>query len=689
MKNLLKWIVRLIFSDFDDYFLYTLLIFSLIFFDVALYYSVGDMINKYLLLTILWFAIVLFTALLIFKIVIKFARETFRENMSIFEVVAFIEAKRRSEELKRRGIKPEIIVAGEEEKKEKEEENKKRKGLIERILDTFRKKESESTARKESTEERRERELVSNVPATLKQELLETKQTAGQTEARQEVRTEQNQKEAVSKTNKNESKATESEQTRQDSKQEPRQEAPAVEPAEQVEQNVEQQELPSEVKFHVVEESKGAPQETKQPAPAGRSEDNQLRLDEGKLQLVEEILKMFEEVMNDEKLLKLVAELLQVYAVEPDLNSLGFVPDDDKPESWHALAKIPLLLHVANVVSHAKRLAEEKRLPQLEKVALMLAALVHDIGKVDKVREVVGAKTYEVHKHAEYGYKFLSTFFSEKAEEGELPYSQDWFDNVALAVKYHHTVVPSGKPEWFNLLKKADWLARREETGLSEEELREVYKNLVKDFSNVDEEETNALIVEAFKAGIVNKIRQQLSFAYPVNANVPVAFFGVDESGEAFIYIDPENLLRFLAMSHLGFKTFAKGYKTKRVKGKEESYYNNEIKKLVSEALWKAGYAAIEEGRYSNVLVFENTEKIEKVKKKGFSVRDGQRCIMAVPLKVSAIASEIGVSVKEIIEAVSSAVRKHPSNYYIGNAYDENADRRIAIPCKEVVEEFC
>jgi HD-GYP domain-containing protein (c-di-GMP phosphodiesterase class II) len=642
VRKLFSWIVKLIFSDFEDYFIYTLLIFSLVFFDVSLYYSFGGLINQYLILTVIWLAITFLTAMLIFKLAIKFAREVFRENMSLFEVVAFIEAKRRAEELKKAGKSPHFVVADEEEKEERQSEDKDKEKFLSRLAKVV-----SLTARSEEKKEKEESEK--------KASKRKCRKKAEQPEEKPQTQPEQSEQ--------------------QPEEQQPEEVQPEEQPAEEEKQEGGEEKAPV---IKVADE-----EETRKPA-IKNLEDLPAEVNES----FEEIYNCFASATNNEKVFALLERILQVFALEPNQNSLGFEPDDRAPAHWHKLAEVPLIKHTANVVRYASQLADENKLSPTEKIALLYAALLHDIGKLKSARMVVGASSYNITQHPEYGYRFSLSLLSDANKEGILPYAYEWFESVAEAVKFHHTVVPGDKPKWYSLLKKADWTARREESGLSEEELKGLYRELLDDFSSADEEEVKELVLAAFRNSIVARIKEDPSSAYPrINGSV-VGFFGIDESGEAFLYIDPENLIRFFCLASPSFAKFASAYKTKKVKGKSELYYNDELKKLVSSALYSAGFAVLEEGRYSDTLVFENTKKIEAVKRNGLFPVDDKKAVMGVPLRVSAVASEAGTTASAVADAVCAKVKKHPSLYYIGYAYDRELGKKLAIPSEQVIDVF-
>jgi HD-GYP domain-containing protein (c-di-GMP phosphodiesterase class II) len=612
--RIIRWIVKAIFSDFGDYFTYVLMIFSLVFFDVALYYSMGELFSKYLILTLVWFFVVLFTALVIFRLVVKAAQDTFKETMSILEVAAFLELKRKAEEKKKEEA-PKIVVA---------EEQEQRRSILSRI--------------------------VSKVAPKREQEFQQA--AAPQPQPPKE----EPKQEKKSRPKKQADSAPEKKEQEQVQQPEPQPEQVEEKAEERPEEQVEER----KVEIKVAEEEQ---------TPAGRSS-------------LEELLEIFSRSTSDEKLLELAGNLFSLYLEEPKLNSLGFTPPENLAKRWQALGELPLHQHVLNVVKEADALAQKNGLEGLERTALLLSALAHDLGKLKAVQKFVGARRPKVQEHPQYGYAFLIDYFREKEEKGELPFSREWFEQVASAVKLHHTVVPEDKPKWFKLLKEADWEARRKESGLTEQELREFYKEVVLDYSVAGEEESREFVLQAFRKAVVEKIAKQPHFAYPVAAGVPTAFFAVDQEERAYIYIDPEVLLKALVLASGELRRFAEGFRTKR--GKDGNYYyNNELKRFVVQVLEEAGFAQLH-GRYSNVLVFEGNPK----KISGLFDKNGKKAIMAVPLVVSTIAKEAGLSEQQVREAVNTAVRRKPSLYYVGKAKDENADKLLFIPSKEVVEEL-
>jgi len=683
IKNFFKIIFNLAVGNSEEIILYALLVFSLVLFDVTFYYTFAEQINKHLLISLLWFGMVLFSSLVIFRFVIAAARESFRENMSLFEVVAFIEAKRRSEELKKQGKNPKFIVAGEEEEGEKEKEKgeeKKKEGFLLRLLGflPFREKKKE---KKKQVQEERKTETVCISAVQFSQSQLHSQSESSRPKlVEQQVQVkEQAQVLEKSEAKPNQELKQEVHENSQEQQLQKAEQKEEVAEARAVEDRV--QEVQQEVQVEeTTARSSIADQEDREEQQPKQLEQSE----EPGIEQAKKLFKLFAEVTQDDKVLDLVTELYGLYLNEPDMNSLGFEPSESQSLKWKALKQIPLYEHVLNVVEEAVRLADKQGLQGLEKLALMLSALVHDLGKLTTVVSSIGVeeRKRKVKEHPNYGYQFLMNFFREKEREQKLPFAAEWFEAIAEAVKYHHTVVPQSKPVWFELLKRADWEARSKESGLTEQEIKEFYKEIFADYSLIDEEQAKEFVITAFRKAIVDIIKDYPSYAYPLRAGIPESFFGVDESGKAFIYIDPENLLNSLVSFSKEFKKYAEGFRTKLGKDKQ-LHYNNDLKRFVAFTLSEAGYADLERNRYSNQLVFDSDVKMSRV----FSVGD-KKAIMAIPLKVDVIAQEAGRSISEIINAVNDAVRKRPSSYYIGTAKDEHAERLLYIPSKELVEEL-
>ena len=575
--RIFRWLFKVIFGDFEQL-LYVLVSLGVFLFLVLTWKTHKEIIlSSYL--TAVVFAILCFLAVvLVFRLVVEVAKSVFREDMELFEVIAFVEAKRKAEELKKQNRSPEIKVAG----------FGGLRSFLSSIFSFLASK--EKVAEEKSREEQKEEVPVSsttNVQSTVQH------QAVGEVEEKAE------------------------EEITEDSKRE--QNAPVIKVA-----------VPKEVE-----------------SAADRIRETFRKITGNNYTSVEPS----------------VEKILGVYLEEPETSSLGALSVNSNGIA-EKLMKVPLLVHVANVVEEAARLSSSLEFPT-EKLGLLFAALTHDIGKLPSVWKKYDS-LYVSHKHPDYGANFIASM----AESLSLPYDSSWWENVVKAVRFHHS--SSKEVSYLSYLREADFRARREESNADEAELKEFYKEVVGDLMSGGLEEVISRFVKNFEEKLLKRLQDDPSYFYFIYQKRLFLFPAETSEGEPRFYLDPEYIIKTCIDGDVTLLEALKGYRD------QNGYLTQGIKRKLYEGLVKAGYIPSTD---MHIVSFE--KGIRKVVKKGLMKdKDAIRVFLLVP-------EELGIDAGQAIEAVSQKVLRKPPEYYIGKAHDEISNQELFIPNKELVNRYC
>lgn len=574
--RMFRLLFKLIFGDFEN------LLYSLVSLGVMLFLVVTWKTHKELILssylTSAVFAILCFLAVvLVFRLVVEVAKSVFREDMELFEVIAFVEAKRKAEELKKQNRSPEIKVAG-------------FGGLRSFLSSIF----SFLASKEKVTEEKPRKEQKEEVPVSSTTNVQPTVQH----QAVEEV----------------EEKAEET-----------------------IEERKREQNVPV-IKVAVPKEVESA---------------------------ADRIRKAFRKITgsNYTSVEPSVEKILGVYLEEPETSSLGALSVNSNGIA-EKLMKVPLLVHVANVVEEAARLSSSLEFPT-EKLGLLFAALTHDIGKLPSVWKKYDS-LYVSHKHPDYGANFIASM----AESLSLPYDSSWWDNVVKAVRFHHS--SSKEVSYLSYLREADFRARREESNADEAELKEFYKEVVGDLMSGGLEEVVSRFVKNFEEKLLKRLQDDPSYFYFIYQKRLFLFPAETSEGELRFYLDPEYIVKTCIDGDVALLEALKGYRD------QNGYLTQNIKRNLYEGLVKAGYIA---STKMHKVSFDKS--IKRIVKKGFV--KGEDAIMAFLL----VPEKLEVDVEQVTEAVSQRVVRKPSEYYIGKGYDEISNQELFIPNKELVDRYC
>jgi len=574
--RMFRLLFKLIFGDFEN------LLYSLVSLGVMLFLVVTWKTHKELILssylTSAVFAILCFLAVvLVFRLVVEVAKSVFREDMELFEVIAFVEAKRKAEELKKQNRSPEIKVAG-------------FGGLRSFLSSIF----SFLASKEKVTEEKPRKEQKEEVPVSSTTNVQPTVQH----QAVEEV----------------EEKAEET-----------------------IEERKREQNVPV-IKVAVPKEVESA---------------------------ADRIRKAFRKITgsNYTSVEPSVEKILGVYLEEPETSSLGALSVNSNGIA-EKLMKVPLLVHVANVVEEAARLSSSLEFPT-EKLGLLFAALTHDIGKLPSVWKKYDS-LYVSHKHPDYGANFIASM----AESLSLPYDSSWWDNVVKAVRFHHS--SSKEVSYLSYLREADFRARREESNADEAELKEFYKEVVGDLMSGGLEEVVSRFVKNFEEKLLKRLQDDPSYFYFIYQKRLFLFPAETPEGELRFYLDPEYIVKTCIDGDVALLEALKGYRD------QNGYLTQNIKRNLYEGLVKTGYIA---STKMHKVSFD--KGIKRIVKKGFV--KGEDAIMAFLL----VPEKLGVDVEQVTEAVSQRVVRKPSEYYIGKGYDEISNQELFIPNKELVNRYC
>jgi HD-GYP domain-containing protein (c-di-GMP phosphodiesterase class II) len=575
--RIFRWLFKVIFGDFEQL-LYVLVSLGVFLFLVLTWKTHKEIIlSSYL--TAVVFAILCFLAVvLVFRLVVEVAKSVFREDMELFEVIAFVEAKRKAEELKKQNRSPEIKVAG----------FGGLRSFLSSIFSFLASK--EKVAEEKSREEQKEEVPVSsttNVQSTVQH------QAVGEVEEKAE------------------------EEITEDSKRE--QNAPVIKVA-----------VPKEVE-----------------SAADRIRETFRKITGNNYTSVEPS----------------VEKILGVYLEEPETSSLGALSVNSNGIA-EKLMKVPLLVHVANVVEEAARLSSSLEFPT-EKLGLLFAALTHDIGKLPSVWKKYDS-LYVSHKHPDYGANFIASM----AESLSLPYDSSWWENVVKAVRFHHS--SSKEVSYLSYLREADFRARREESNADEAELKEFYKEVVGDLMSGGLEEVISRFVKNFEEKLLKRLQDDPSYFYFIYQKRLFLFPAETSEGKLRFYLDPEYIVKTCIDGDVALLEALKGYRDRN------GYLTQNIKRNLYEGLVKAGYIA---STKMHKVSFD--KGIKRIVKKGFV--KGEDAIMAFLL----VPEKLGVDVEQVVEAVSQRVVRKPSEYYIGKGYDEISNQELFIPNKELVDRYC
>ena len=574
--RMFRLLFKLIFGDFEN------LLYSLVSLGVMLFLVVTWKTHKELILssylTSAVFAILCFLAVvLVFRLVVEVAKSVFREDMELFEVIAFVEAKRKAEELKKQNRSPEIKVAG-------------FGGLRSFLSSIF----SFLASKEKVTEEKPRKEQKEEVPVSSTTNVQPTVQH----QAVEEV----------------EEKAEET-----------------------IEERKRGQNVPV-IKVAVPKEVESA---------------------------ADRIRKAFRKITgsNYTSVEPSVEKILGVYLEEPETSSLGALSVNSNGIA-EKLMKVPLLVHVANVVEEAAKLSSSLEFPT-EKLGLLFAALTHDIGKLPSVWKKYDS-LYVSHKHPDYGANFIASM----AESLSLPYDSSWWDNVVKAVRFHHS--SSKEVSYLSYLREADFRARREESNADEAELKEFYKEVVGDLMSGGLEEVVSRFVKNFEEKLLKRLQDDPSYFYFIYQKRLFLFPAETSEGELRFYLDPEYIVKTCIDGDVALLEALKGYRD------QNGYLTQNIKRNLYEGLVKAGYIA---STKMHKVSFDKS--IKRIVKKGFV--KGEDAIMAFLL----VPEKLEVDVEQVTEAVSQRVVRKPSEYYIGKGYDEISNQELFIPNKELVDRYC
>ena len=326
--------------------------------------------------------------------------------------------------------------------------------------------------------------------------------------------------------------------------------------------------------------------------------------------------------------------------------------------------KVPLLVHVANVVEEAAKLSSSLEFPT-EKLGLLFAALTHDIGKLPSVWKKYDS-LYISHKHPDYGANFIASM----SESLSLPYDSSWWDNVVKAVRFHHS--SSKEVSYLSYLREADFRARRKESNADEAELKEFYKEVVGDLMSGGLEEVVSRFVKNFEEKLLKRLQDDPSYFYFIYQKRLFLFPAETSEGELRFYLDPEYIVKTCIDGDVALLEALKGYRD------QNGYLTQNIKRKLYEGLVKAGYIPSTD---MHIVSFE--KGIRKVVKKGLMKnKDAIRVFLLIPEK-------LGIDARQAIEAVSQKVVRKPSEYYIGKAYNEISNQELFIPNKELVNRYC
>ena len=368
---------------------------------------------------------------------------------------------------------------------------------------------------------------------------------------------------------------------------------------------------------------------------------------------------------------------LSYFLKSPEASSIGIpITNNSLAEK---LSKIPLLTHTRHVVEKAAELLSEKdNLFGGVKTGVLFAALLHDIGKLERVWKEYTDR-YESSKHGEYGANLIQKL----ANAGELPEIYDGlWENVAQAVKNHHDRFKK-QPDWIEMIRKADYMARAEELrqlGEPESQLEKFYQEIIGvqpfETEEFDLDEI-AKVVSKRAADYIKKMATNPALAYIKTGGGAgtrlLSMVGEADLGDTLkplLYVDKSALVNEIIMRDRQLREAIQQFADE--KGRLDAKIQSELLKFLEE---------------NGVPPFTQSEVIFPEEAKSYFKSGWKRnCKPACMILSRYDLKELNPEANKLLQEVQKRVAENRSLYFFGTVEDKNLDTQVYVPTKEFVE---
>lgn len=368
---------------------------------------------------------------------------------------------------------------------------------------------------------------------------------------------------------------------------------------------------------------------------------------------------------------------LSYFLKSPEASSIG-IPSTNNSLA-EKLSRIPLLTHTRHVVEKAAELLSEKdNLFGGVKTGVLFAALLHDIGKLERVWKEY-TNRYESSKHGEYGANLIQKL----ANAGELPEIYDGlWENVAQAVKNHHDRFKK-QPDWIEMIRKADYMARAEELrqlGEPESQLEKFYQEIIGvqpfETEEFDLDEI-AKVVSKRAADYIKKMATNPALAYIKTGGGTgtrlLSMVGEADLGDTLkpvLYVDKSALVNEIVMRDRQLKEAIQQFADE--KGRLDAKIQSELLKFLEE---------------NGVPPFTQSEVVFPEEAKSYFKSGWKRnCKPACMILSRYDLKELNPEANKLLQEVQKRVAENRSLYFFGTVEDKNLDTQVYVPTKEFVE---